>query len=226
VDSLPENAALRARAGKGLGLVIVNLQQTPYDELTSLRIYAKLDDVMSLLARELGIVDLVKPMDHNHRPECAEGSVVEDDVFLVPFDEEGNPSPKKIVWDLREGRLVKLTGGPYAGDVGRIMTKNDAGHYRIRFENSVNHTFNVKRRPFSLWLGAWWLEEATRGFGICPGGKIPFVNVAESDQIVEVQHDEPVVMKPVQKPFSKIPPPRPPPPCDGKGKSKGRGKGR
>jgi len=30
-------------------------------------------------------------------------------------------------------------------------------------------------KPFSLWLGNWWVEEATRGKGICPGGKIPFV---------------------------------------------------
>merc|ERR1712093_156619 len=107
----------------------------------------------------------------------------------VPFDpRDGTPTvdadgdlstAEKMVWDLRPDRRVRLTGGPYAGDVGRIVGKNDAGHYRIRFENSVNSTFKAKLRPFSLWLGNWWLEEATKGYGICPGGKIPFVNVVD-----------------------------------------------
>merc|ERR1712096_239634 len=57
VDSVPEEAAQRALAGKGLGLVLVNLQQTQYDELAQLRIFGKLDDVMTLLAAELGIDD-------------------------------------------------------------------------------------------------------------------------------------------------------------------------
>lgn len=221
VDSLPEKASERARSGQGLGLVIVNLQQTPYDELTALRIFAKLDDVMKLLASELGISDMVKPMDHVHEPECAAGSVVEEDVFLVPFDQEGNPSQSSLMtWDLRLGNRVKLTGGPYAGDIGEIMEKSEAGHYRIRFENSINPTFNMKRRPFSLWLGNWWTEEATKGFGICPGGKIPFVNVEnEPEQAVQASAKL-VATNPVQKPVSKLPPP-PPPGAKGKGKGKG-----
>lgn len=36
-------------------------------------------------------------------------------------------------------------------------------------------------KPFSLWLGSWWVEEATRGKGICPGGKIPFVSVTQQE---------------------------------------------
>ena len=64
----------------------MNLQQTQYDDLTSLRIFAKLDEVLSLLAAELNIDDKVKPMDHIYQPDCAPGSIVEEDVFLVPFD--------------------------------------------------------------------------------------------------------------------------------------------
>ena len=36
-------------------LVIVNLQRTPLDELASLRIYAKCDDVSRLLAEKLSL---------------------------------------------------------------------------------------------------------------------------------------------------------------------------
>lgn len=173
VDRLPETAA-----GRGQGLVIVNLQQTPYDELCSLRIFAKIDRVMELLAEELQIAERVKPMDQPlHLPVLAEGSFVEEDVFLVPFDRDGNPSSSRTVWDLREGKRLRLTGGPYSGDIGTVIGKNDAGHYRIRFVDSINPIFKAKRRPFSLWLGSWWLEEVTKGYGICPGGPMPLVNV-------------------------------------------------
>merc|ERR1711977_318604 len=86
----------------------------------------------------------------------------------------------------REGKRVRLTGGPYEGDVGTIVGKNHNGDYRIRFVDSINPVFNAKRRPFSLWLGNWWLEQATRGFGIVPGGKIPFVNVEEPQALERV----------------------------------------
>ena len=41
------------QSGAGQGLVIVNLQQTPYDEACSLRIFAKIDDVMSLVKKKM-----------------------------------------------------------------------------------------------------------------------------------------------------------------------------
>jgi len=222
VDDLPANAARRAHGGRGLGLVIVNLQQTPYDHLTSLRIFAKIDTVMELLAEELEISNFVRPMNEAFVPQCLEGSIVEEDVFLVPFDEDGNPSETKTVWDLRVGRKVKLTGGPYAGDIGEIMEKSQSGHYRIRFENSINPTFKAKRRPFSLWLGNWWLQEATHGYGIVPGGQIPFVNVKDEQQTSqEVAAELPIRRNPVQKPNLAGVPPPPPPGIKGKGKGKG-----
>lgn len=230
VDYVPQEAAQRARTGTGLGFVLVNLQQTQYDELASLRIFAKLDEVFTLLATELGIAEKVKPMDVMYQPDCPEGSVVEEDVFLVPFDAEGCPSDKKMTWDLRVGKLVKLTGGPYEGCVGRIAGKSQSGHYRISCKN-----FNIAgnafadqqlpshlmvKRDFSLWLGSWWLEEATKGFGIMPGGKIPFVNIAEEPEEVKDDTSKLVASTPVQKPAKVTAPP--PPPKSGKGYGKGK----
>merc|ERR1719359_2069047 len=118
-------------------------------------------------------------MDHMYRPELPDGACLEDDVFLVPFDVDGRPSAVGHFWDLRVGKRVRLTGGPYAGDVGRVVEKSAAGDYRLRFEDSVHPQFGVKRRPFSLWLGRWWVAEATRGFGIVPGGRVPLVSVPD-----------------------------------------------
>jgi len=182
VDSIAEAAAHHSPAEGGLGLVIVNLQQTPYDGECSLRLFAKIDDVLERLADELQIAERVRPMDHAFVPAVAEGALLEEDVVRVPFDGvTGEPIPdapeRWTTWDLRVGRRVKLTGGTYAGDVGTVMEKRPDGAYRIRFEDSIHPTFKVKRRPFSLWLGPWWLQEASHGFGITPGGRVPLLNV-------------------------------------------------
>ena len=71
---------------------------------------------MTLLAGELGIQEHVHPMEHVYEPSYAPESVIEEDVFLIPFDENtGAPSSSKSVWDLRVGRVVRLTGGTYEG---------------------------------------------------------------------------------------------------------------
>lgn len=205
-----------------LGLVLVNLQATPYDEGCALRLWARIDTVMELLCAELGIdvpLPPAVPLAADTAPPRAPatpllasaaaiaaatgasdaddggsgggdgdggdddaGSGLGPDVVLVPFDATtGEPlahgGAPRTVWDLRVGRRVRLTGGPYEGDEGTVVEKSAAGHYRIRFEDSIHPTFGVKRRPFSLWLGGWWLREAAAGFGIVPGGKIPLVNV-------------------------------------------------
>lgn len=211
VDSVPEMAARRSEHGDGHGLVIVNLQQTPYDELCTLRIFATIDIVMELLAEELGISANVRHIDHVYVPSLPKGALVEEDVFLVPFDEEGCFSENvQTRWDLRVGRRLRITGGPYKDDVGTVIEKSAEGHYRLRVEGSINPVLNMKRRPFSLWLGNWWLEEATKGFGICPGSGIPCVNVPDRPSPL----GQPPLAQPsgpVAKPKLKSRPPPPPP---------------
>merc|ERR1719321_947466 len=50
----PAQRAKRGTAG-ALGTVIVSLQQTQYDSIASLRIFATIDQVMQMLAAELGL---------------------------------------------------------------------------------------------------------------------------------------------------------------------------
>jgi len=232
VDRVPQEAADRALRGKGLGLVMVNLQQTQYDELSQLRIFGKLDQVMTMLAEDLGIADKVKPSGHVYTPQCAEGSVVAEDVFLVPFDEHGRPSETRTTWDLRVGQFAKITGGPYEGNVGQIVEKSSAGHYRIlckgfpiagnAFADSDLPAHLAIKRDFSLWLGNWWLEEATKGFGIMPGGKIPVVTVDEPAKVEKKVASESATKVPVHRPkaTTKAPPPPPKAASDAKGKGK------
>jgi len=55
-DRIPERAARRALKGsKTAGAVIVALQQTQMDEIATLRIFATIDEVMAILAEELGV---------------------------------------------------------------------------------------------------------------------------------------------------------------------------
>jgi NAD-dependent SIR2 family protein deacetylase len=187
-DNVPLSAAKKMREGTSLGLVIVNLQQTVNDKVCALRIFERIDKVMELLAAELGSLS-VKPMDAVCSPLTSGES--NPYVFQIPFTKEAVPSQrglfgtKTITWDLSIGSTVKLTGGPYAGDVGTIVERSEEGHIRIRFENSINSTFMTKRRPFSLWMGSWWIEMALSGRGITPidrglpegCGMIPFLNV-------------------------------------------------
>jgi NAD-dependent SIR2 family protein deacetylase len=202
-DSVPGSVASRffsSRTRDIGGLVIINLQETPYDSQCSLRIFAKIDTVMELLSTELSITHLVHPMGYNHSPPLPEGCQLEPDVFRLPFSTSGlslltrrNAASRKdffsrffcglnspsvqstggIILDLRLGHRVQLTGGPYEGDVGVVVGKTVDGHYRIRFTDSVNPTFNILRRPFTLILGSWWIHEASHGYTICTGSKLP-----------------------------------------------------
>merc|ERR1719343_1181977 len=97
-DRVAVTAAQKAKHGKGLGTVIVALQQTQYDSEASLRIFAPIDKVMELLAQELAL---------NVPPASA--AVVEPDsqshVFKdLPYDRDGKlSSHERLTLDLREG---------------------------------------------------------------------------------------------------------------------------
>merc|ERR1711968_283978 len=55
-DRVVTTVGQKGLAGAALGSVIVSLQRTSVDYLSSLRIYATIDDVMLLLAQELGVI--------------------------------------------------------------------------------------------------------------------------------------------------------------------------
>lgn len=78
-----------------LGSVIVSLQQTQHDEISTLRIFGTIDNVMSLLAKELDLgLDkiLAEHKDGTmYQLKLPKHNVIEEDVFLLPYDENGEP---------------------------------------------------------------------------------------------------------------------------------------
>ena len=148
---------------KGLGAVIVSLQRTQYDELSSLRIYAKIDEVMALLAKEMSLH--VRPQKM-YVPVVPKECVVETDVFRVPYDSNGEFTKDKSkwqLWDLRKGSEVRVTEGPGKGYVGVVTGKRSDGQYRITLPlQREGHKDNGK--VWSVYvLGSWWLETAVNG---------------------------------------------------------------
>jgi NAD-dependent SIR2 family protein deacetylase len=155
-----------------IGGVIINRQQTQHDNMSCLRIYADLDEVMALLLISLGLKKRANECSvAMQSPYCDTISATED-VFRVPYtvggirQVDGNNC---TTLDLREGSKVRVTGGPYEGDYGEVLGKNKEGHYRIQFR----HLVGITKRPFTSVLGKWWIEAAASGHI----EKIPVVNV-------------------------------------------------
>lgn len=77
-----------------MGTVIINIQQTPLDERSTLRVWAKLDDAFVILAKKLGFNE-IKPFPI---------VIPEGDVFVVPYNNDGiYDKDSKMILDLRKG---------------------------------------------------------------------------------------------------------------------------
>ena len=156
-DRMAQTVSKKAKKKQAIGAVMVNLQQTRIDSETCLRIYAKLDDVFKLLAKELSLD--VKPMSHEHVPNYC-GKQVEKDVFVFDgYDGKTGmrAKGKTCRLDMREGSNVTLTCGPHRGDDGVVVEKRRQGHYRIRFRHAIKKRSKLKV-PFQRTMGTWWCE--------------------------------------------------------------------
>lgn len=159
-DSVATTAAQRAT---GLGTVIIALQQTPFDSLAALRIYARIDTVMRLLAERLGL-DL-SCIDSPSKPlplPASDGESEDSDVFYLPYKKDGRLASlghPPLVLHLGEGAKVLITAGPHAGDIGEVTGKDSMGNYRITFRHTINKKTGFCA-PFPRALGAWFITAA------------------------------------------------------------------
>lgn len=167
-DRVATTVAAKARRGEAgaIGLVIISLQATQADEQSAIRIFGKIDKVMALLSAELCIgQDAVPPLPLRTTVagEGGDGSGG-GDVIALPYGSDGarlavGSAPQTL--DMREGALVQITKGPFAGDEGLVVGKSLTGHYRIKFMHTIGkRKFRV---PMERQLGRWWLDEAARG---------------------------------------------------------------
>lgn len=160
-DRLVEMASTRAVEGSGLGSVIISLQRTPHDELSSLRIFGTIDEVMVLLAEEMAL-DVWSPQLYTpaHPPSAVAGP----DVFRVPYDDDGRRiGVGTRLWHLTPGTPVRVTAGPGEGYVGTVLGKTPDGHYRVRLPCQREGSDEQGRVAKVYVLGSWWTESAVRG---------------------------------------------------------------
>jgi len=105
--------------GQGFGLIIVTLQETQLDSICTLRIFATLDEVMTMLACELDLPEI---------PKTNSGQQTNQDtnVFTnLPYDKQAgkHSTTKTCSLDLNEGSKIKILLGSYAGCKGVVGKK-------------------------------------------------------------------------------------------------------
>jgi NAD-dependent SIR2 family protein deacetylase len=149
---MPGDRARKGLAG-ALGTVIVSLQQTQYDSISSLRIFATIDQVMEMLAAELALDIPPAPV---HRP-WSEAPVLRD----LPYGADGERcTSARLTLDFRLGakyRVVEQTDWDFEkyGNTCEVVASADA----IAPEGHISLVFRGETRV----LGRWWLDAAVAG---------------------------------------------------------------
>eukprot|EP00656_Telonema_subtile_P040196 TRINITY_DN4525_c0_g1_i3.p1 TRINITY_DN4525_c0_g1~~TRINITY_DN4525_c0_g1_i3.p1 ORF type:complete len:372 (-),score=75.45 TRINITY_DN4525_c0_g1_i3:93-1208(-) len=168
-DSIAVEAANRSRSGDSLGTVCINLQQTPLDDLMTLRMFDKSDNVLKQLVAQIGLGKLPTKL-----PKWST------DAVLVPYDADGQRVPEgaPLMWlDLSDRQRVRITPGhniqgaqqPAFMHIGATKAKKYKGVVR---EPCEGVGFVMRREKFhwllhiegvQMKLGLWWLDAAQRG---------------------------------------------------------------
>eukprot|EP00729_Bicosta_minor_P010260 gene10260-8901_t len=150
-DEVAELTASRARQGRSLGTVCINLQQTPMDGKMAIRMFGKSDDVLSNLLKKLGDATPLPtaPVTWLHVPDCV----------LVPYDANGN-----LLSSAEQPNTIHIGAKPGQKYRGKKMLRAPAAGTGVVEERS-ERTGQIKMRVSgaNLNLGIWWLDAARRG---------------------------------------------------------------
>lgn len=162
-DRVVTESAARAASGDSgqLGSVVIGLQRTVLDSGTTLRIFARCNDVFALLADELAVqVAPALPDGEFFVPPVLVGRCEDDYLFAdLPYDEAGKRSTEvKMTLDLRDDARLVIPSGMHAGAVGVIDGFDREGNVRCRFK--LKPKKGNLRAPVMLLLGRWWVQAA------------------------------------------------------------------
>lgn len=162
------------KKGSGYGSIIVGLQQTAYDDVCSLRIFSRIDEVMALVAHELGItIPPLKP----YQPNIPEEAIVARDMFKIPYNSQGvltDNVDEWIVWNLNKDQKHIVVSGPGEGFKGKMVgrMKGNNVHYTFCTKNIREGCVSHGKGFVNFCIGAWWVETAVNGLW----HQIPIVN--------------------------------------------------
>jgi len=159
-----------------LGGIIINKQKTQYDNIATLRVFADINTVFSLLCEEL---EICKPSVAPYTAPTFENQPhSQKDTFLLGrYDRRGrklaagSEGSGGCVLDLSVGSRVELLSGSKKGAFGEVAGRNREGHYKIRF--MVKLKKGGALRPTERIIGLWWIEAAVNG----DLDELPIVNV-------------------------------------------------
>jgi len=149
--------------GVGLGSVIIGFQRTQLDSICSLRIFARIDEVMLLLAREMKLNVSTTPYKFN-------GTSTH--VYTMPYDKNGHlkaTNKKKIKMmklNLQRDSKIKLTSGPGKGYIGRVVrtpTMNNGYSFSVSFPCTREGHKDQGKKKCLYSLGGWMIDAACRG---------------------------------------------------------------
>lgn len=143
-------------AKRALGTVIVALQQTQYDKISSLRIFARLDDVLNELASLLNLDVASAPVLSQRRQEA-----------IIPYGRDGRKSTTaQLHLDLRVGSKLRVVDQPdwdqaKYGELCQVMEAPEElakqGHVQLLFPG------DGLKKSVTRFLGGWWIEAAIKG---------------------------------------------------------------
>jgi len=160
------------RYGIGHGSFIIGLQRTSLDDIASIRFYGTIDQIVSLLAKEMNL--MIRPYK-TLVPDIPKDQQLDEYVFKVPYNAEGklttNPD-EMIIWDLREGQKIVMAIGSGKGFEGTITGfYPDTPHLAIVTLRQYQGK-HFGKRSHTYYMGNWWIETITKGLW----HTIPFVN--------------------------------------------------
>jgi len=149
---------------EGYGSVIVGLQRTSHDDSCSIRFYCKIDEMVSLLVREL---DIIIPPYKVYAPTIDPENILGKDVFRVPYDSNGDlttDEDEMIVLDLRPGTKVICNAGSGKGFEATCSGYFDnSTHYKFKTLSMYQKKDMFGKIPKTYYLGNWWLQTLTNG---------------------------------------------------------------
>jgi len=167
----------RQKKKDALGGVIIGLQQTQHDSKAYLRIFARINVVVALLARKLNTI--IPPLEFPMKLDLPENAKVSEFVYRVPYDSYGRKTrheDEMVLWDLSPGAKVQVTQGSGEGFKGEVIRFKNDMYWQIELPCQRQHSVNFGKKKKMYTLGVWWIETATKG--LCE--YLPVVNIGRN----------------------------------------------